>query len=217
MGKAETAGLLRDLGYTYLEIAAELYPEEFEEYVRTRDRKLYARLKKRVGRLLEYFRSKECGPSQLKNVGPPIMWAPEFDDSGGEREPLDHRASEPLCHPGTRKAGKSGIERQVVEYEQLLYHYYKMLMERYDPSGTLWATARLIHGRAFREYYERYRAKVWSIKSARATARTYAYTVLTVSALFHGLYHLRFELEKRLNPDRDLIAHILPITIKHVI
>jgi len=151
-------------------------------------------------------------------VDPQAGWTPDpLDDSGGEREPLEHRAPVPLQHPATRKAGKRGAERQVVEYEQLIYRYYKLAMEKYDPSGTLWATARLIHGRAFRGYYEKFRVNVWSVKSARTVARTYAYAVLSVAALMHGLYHLRFELERKLEPDREILGDILPLVLAQII
>lgn len=90
-------------------------------------------------------------------------------------------------------------------------------MEKYDPNGTIWATARFIHGRVFREYYEKFRVNVWSVKSARATARTYAYAVLSVAALMHGLYHLRFELERKLEPNREILGDILPLVLSQVL
>jgi len=130
---------------------------------------------------------------------------------------MDHRALPVLEHPSTRKAGLRGAERQLVEYEQLLYHYYRRYMERYDGSYTLWGTARLIHGRAFQSYYERFRVNVWNARSARRVARTYAYAVLSTAALVHGLYHLRFELERALEPDKEVLKDVLPIVLAHVL
>ena len=148
----------------------------------------------------------------------PSWWTPDpLDEGGGEREPMDHRALPVLEHPSTRKAGLRGAERQLVEYEQLLYHYYRRYMERYDGSYTLWGTARLIHGRAFQSYYERFRVNVWNARSARRVARTYAYAVLSTAALVHGLYHLRFELERALEPDKEVLKDVLPIVLAHVL
>lgn len=116
--KSETAALLRDLGFSYLEIAAELYPQDYRRYIETRDRRLYQILKKRVWKLLRLA----GGSRQSSRVDPPAGWTSDdlLDDSGGEREPLEHRAPVPLQHPATRKAGKRGVERQIIEYEQLI-------------------------------------------------------------------------------------------------
>jgi len=141
LSKSETAQLLRSLGFSYLEIAAELYPQDYRRYRETRDRRLYQLLKKRVWKLLRL----SGGPQPGGGVAPPGRWTLEdpLGDSGGEREPLEHGAREPLLHPGTRKDGKRGAERQLIEYEQLIYHYYRRV-EEYDPSGAVWATARLL-------------------------------------------------------------------------
>ncbi len=212
-GKRETAALLRGLGFSLMEIAAELYPRDYERYLQTRDPRLRRLLKKRVWRLL-----RPGGPRDGSRVDPSAGWTPDaLDDSGGEREPLEHRAPVPLMHPSVRKAGMRGVERQVVEYEQLLYHYYRRAVERYDDSGAVWATARFIHGRAFREYYDVYKANVWRVRSAGRVARTYAYAVLSVAVLMHGLYHLRFELESRLEPDREILKDVLPIILAHIL
>ena len=69
---------------------------------------------------------------------------------------------------------------ELAEYEQLLYHYYKRYVERYDPGGSVWATARMLHGRAFRDYYGRHGENVWSVRRAGAVAKTYVYSVLGV-------------------------------------
>ncbi|MCE4613571.1 MAG: hypothetical protein F7C07_07055 [Desulfurococcales archaeon] len=109
--KSETAALLKDLGFTHLEIAAELYPSDYRRYVETRDRRLYSLLKKRVWRLVSWARGK-CGPLDHENVDPSGMWTPSslVDEGGGEREPLEHRHPELLRHPSTRKAGLQGYE-----------------------------------------------------------------------------------------------------------
>ena len=65
--KSETAQLLRSLGFSYLEIARELYPQDYQRYLETRDRRLYERLKTRVKRLVKYSGST---PSDDSHVPP---------------------------------------------------------------------------------------------------------------------------------------------------
>ena len=202
MSKAETAAFLRGFGYSYLEIARELYPRDYELYRRTRDPRLYSRLKMRVRRLVKYWEQerncKECTPRNGDSVYQTDMFT-----STGVRDPLKHSSPQASAHPRTRKAGKSGFERQVVEYEQLLHHYYKKYIMDYDSSGTLWGTIKWLHGRVFRDYYEEYKAKAYSHRKPGTTAKSYVYAVLSTAALLHGRLHLRISLENELGRDLD--------------
>jgi len=45
----------------------------------------------------------------------------------------------------------------------------------------------------------------------------YAYAVLSTAALVHGLYHLRFEFERILEPDKSILSDVLPLVLAHVL
>ncbi len=214
--KSETAQLLRSLGFSYLEIARELYPKDYQKYLETRDRRLYERLKTRVKRLVKYNGST---PSDGRHVPPSGVYPQglELDDSGGERNSLNGREHIPTLHPRTRKAGLKGYERQVIEYEQLLYYYYNKYMKMYDQAGTLWATAKWLHGQSFPEFYGLYSVNVWSPRRAPRLARAYAYTVLAVSGLLHGMLHIRVNLARALEPDRGDLEKVYPIVLSKVL
>ena len=214
--KSETAQLLRSLGFSYLEIARELYPQDYQRYLETRDRRLYERLKTRVKRLVKYSGST---PSDDSHVPPSGMYPQdlELDDSGGERNSLNGREHIHMLHPRTRKAGLKGYERQVVEYEQLLYYYYNKYVRKYDPQGVIWATAKWLHGQSFSEFYGLYTVNVWSPQRAPRLARAYAYTILSVSGLFHGMAHIRIQLSRALEPDRGDLEKVYPIVLSKVL
>ena len=213
--KSELAATLKSLGFSHLEIAAELYPQDYQRYLETRDRRLYQLLKKRVWKLLRIA----SGPGDGGPVDSRGGWTrDELEDSGGEREPLEYRAPEPLYHPRTRKAGLGGAQRQLIEYEQYLYHLWRVHVAEYDPKGMLWGTARFIHGRAFMDYYREFGVNVWGYRGrVSRVARTYAYSVLATAALLHGMLHVRIQLERALGPDRELLPRVLPIIFKHVL
>ena len=216
--KTELAVMLKDIGLSHLEIARELYPEDYKRYRETGDRYLYNLLKKRVWKLLKLGVPKQSG-----EVDSPQRWIPseelEFDYGGGERDPLSHREQLDVYSPVNRKLGKKGVERQIIEYEQYLRQIYNRVVKQHDPSGVIWGTARLIHQRGFREYYTEYKTNVWNGrgKKAKSPARTYAYTVLMVSGLIHGMLFLRPKLERELEPDREHVSRILPIVLGKVI
>ncbi len=214
--KGEVAALLKELGFSHLEIAAELYPGDYRRYVETRDRRLYELLKKRVWRLLR----SRGGPHNGSNVDPPVVWTGEFYDGGGERDSPLPRSPEPLYHPKTRKAGKKGYERQVIEYEQLLYYYYDRFLSGRDPQYLVWATAKALHGKAFKAFYERFGERVWRRQRAGAVARAYAYSVLVVSLWLHGhplYFELRERLRREMRVDVNAVRDVLPIVISEVV
>ena len=217
MRKYELAAMLRGMGYSYLDIAAELYPRDYEEYLRTRDRRLYQTLKRRVWKLLRLA----GGPRDNSLEDPVPGWTPELglDDSGGERHTLGARAPEPILHPRTRKAGKRGAERQALEYEQLLYYYYNRILSRIDSNYTLWATIKALHGRAFNVFYERFGENVWRPRRAGRLARAYAYSVILVALMLHGLSDVRMRemLARDLRVDRDALKEVLPVVMAEVI
>ncbi|MEB3780891.1 MAG: hypothetical protein GSR85_11805 [Desulfurococcales archaeon] len=200
--KSETAQLLRSLGFSYLEIARELYPKDYQKYLETKDRRLYERLKTRVKRLVKYG---EGTPHDGRYVPPSGMYPQglELDDTGGERNSMDGREHLPTLHPRTRKAGLRGYERQVIEYEQLLYHYYSRYVRRQDPNGVIWATAKWLHGQSFSEYWGLYSINVWSPQRAPKLAKAYAYTILSVAGLLHGMAHIRIKLSKVIEPTHN--------------
>ncbi len=215
--KHEVALLLREHGFSYSEIIRELYPREWEEYRRSRDRRLYARLKKRVWRLLRY--SSKRGPRDEEDVDPPGLWIPglELDDGGGEREPLFYRAPERLLSRRSRKAGLKGRERQFVEYEQLLYYYKEYVRELDD--WTIWGSVKAIHSMVFNEFYDRFRRNVWGVKRAGPVARAYAYAVLSAAALLHGRLDVRDRLRSAPLDDksRQWLEKVSPIVLRVVL
>ncbi|BAA79816.1 hypothetical protein ASQ66_gp14 [Aeropyrum pernix spindle-shaped virus 1] len=218
--KAETAALLRGLGYSYLEIARELYPGDYRRYRETGDRRLYQLLKKRVWKLL---RLAGGGGSRGNGVvDPPAGWTleVEFDESGWERDSPTPRAPPELPHPRERKRGLRGFERQVVEYEQLLYYYYTRHLKGYDSSGVIWGTIKLVHGRAFRGFYEEHGVNVWRREKAGRVARAYVYSVMVVSLWLHGYWfysELRERLRRALDVDREDVAKVLPLVMGTVV
>ena len=214
MKKYETAMLLKDLGFSYMQIAAELYPGDYERYKRTRDPRLRELLKRRVWKLLRLAREKS-GPGDDRGVDPSGWWPQELDDSGGERDRLSHRAPLVLEELRKRKASATDrFERQLVEYEQYLYMVYERYVEGRDPGGLIWGTARGLHYRVFKDYYEKYKINVWNKVLPRRGAdvvRAYAYSVLTASALVIGVPSVRWELERALEPRREVVSEIAPL------
>ncbi len=134
--------MLKDIGLSHLEIARELYPEDYWRYRETGDRYLYNLLKKRVWKLLRLG-----VPRQGGEVDSPQRWIQsaelEFDYGGGERDPLRHREQLDVYSPVNRKLGKKGFERQVVEYEQYLRQVYNRIVKQHDPSGVIWGIGRM--------------------------------------------------------------------------
>ncbi len=220
VSKAETAALLRGFGFSYLEIARELYPRDYELYKKTRDPRLYTRLKMRVRRLIKYWEEerncRDCTPSNGESVYHSDMFT-----ATGVRDPLKHSNPQVVNHPRTRKAGKSGFDRQVIEYEQLLYHYYKKYMEKYDPTGALWGTIKWLHGRVFKRYYEEYKDRkvnVYVNRKPSSVARAYVYALLSTTALLHGLLHLRMEVERGVGEiDRDVVSRVIALVFDAVL
>ena len=199
--KSETAQLLQSLGFSYLEIARELYPEDYRRYVETKDRRLYQRLKLRVRKLVKQVGNGGGTPRGNEMVHPSPGYT--LNDAGGERNSMDGREHLPVLHPRTRKAGLRGYERQVIEYEQLLYHYYSRYVRRQDPNGVIWATAKWLHGQSFSEYWGLYSVNVWSPQRAPKLAKAYAYTILSVAGLLHGMAHIRIKLSKVIEPTHN--------------
>lgn len=214
MKKYETAMLLKDLGFSHLQIAAELYPRDYERYRRTRDPKLRELLKRRVWKLLRLARERG-GPNDYREVDHSGWWPQELDDSGGERDRLSHRAPLVLEELRKRKASAADrFERQLVEYEQYLYMVYEQYLARRDPGGLIWGTARSLHYKVFKDYYEKYKVNVWNKVLPRrggSVARAYVYSVLAAAGLVVGVPDARWELARVLEPDRRLVSEIAPL------
>jgi len=189
---------MRDLGFRLIDIAAQLYPREFEVWKKTRDRRLYNKLVKRVWELLRYAEKKGAlGNASLEHR---FSGAEELRLSldGGERNPLAFREVFVENTIQQKKDAKTRADRQLYEYEQLIYRIY-VNSKLPDPDGMLWATIQGVHRRVFHRFYERSRENVWISGGRRKrltiTASTialaYAYSVISAALLLHGKMNYR--------------------------
>ena len=227
MSKADDVVLLKSLGFSHIEIARELYPEDYKRMMMARGeerRRLRKLLQRRVWRLLRFAgeRGRSVGPRDGCVWGPAGCGAPdlELDEGGGERDPLKHRAPQQLENPKKRKAGLRGIERQAVEYEQFIYNVYRRLLAERDPGYHIWATARVLHSRAFQEYYALYTANVWGPRPRSAAPTAYAYAILSFAGLVVGRRDIQpvlFEWLRRRSRAVELLPHIAGIVAKYAV
>ena len=215
--KTETALVLRSFGFKYIDIAAELYPQEYDVWRRTRDRRLYVKLVDRVRRLVRWAADKYPTDDGDNVLHQSLSDEVELDYSGGERDSSAHRAPLPFESPAERKKGKKGEERQVIEYEQLLYHYYRNYLSSHDYDMTIWSTAKYIHAKSFRKFYEKYRANVWGPRPRSDAARTYAYAVLVTASLVNGYLRPRFVLRDKLKPSKGLMEEVMSIVLSSIL
>ena len=222
LSKSADAVLLKSMGFSYLEIARELYPSDYRRYREARDPGERARLRKLlVRRVWKLLRLGRVGPSSDNRWDPNDGGTLEFDDTGGERDRLAHRAPLAVEHPGKRKAGKRGYDRQLIEYEQFLKHVYDEVIGGEDPDYVIWSFAKALHHKAFHEYYSMYRANVWGPSTKREVPLAYAYFILMISSVMHGKFYLKPRLQAwflERNPRAlEKVQLVGPIIAQHII
>ena len=186
MSKWSEALKLRDLGLKLIDIAAILYPKEYRLYLETRDPKKYRKLMRRVSCLLAYakkFRHSENG--DLDNMVFRHDQDVNIDYGGGERDPYSFR--DPIARDvvSLKMRNLDIEERQYYEHEQLLRRVYELTFRSRDLSGVLWGTILHIHRKSFKDFYSRYKAKVWITgKSKKDTVKivSIAYTYCVIAS-----------------------------------
>ncbi len=194
---------LRGYGLKYIDIARDLYPEDYREWERTRSRELYLRLVNRVHKLFLYAqRRMEERASRAYNSS---MQALQLDESttpvlgGGERDPLAHRAPPERSERSIVLRKMNPGMRQFYEYEQLMHRLYRRSgVKRFDPDGTFWATVKLVHRRAFNWFYDEYGEKVWTTSmkkkrdfSASLLSLSYIYSCFAAASFLLGRSRMR--------------------------
>lgn len=217
----EVASTLRSIGLRLIDIASELYPSEYEQYLQTRDLRLYNRLVKRVYRLI-YYHNRKCREGEHVSVE-----KSKRIDLALERDPLGYR--ERLEKTLKDKFGKNGAQRQYHEYEQLLYRVYSKTVKQYDPDGVIWATVKSIHGRCFYDYYAVYQENVWIMGSGKARSVTasyiayaYVYSILFVSLLVNSRFDLKYRVTSHISKIvpleklREWVVRILPLVLAKI-
>lgn len=216
---------MRNLGFKLIDIAAQLYPHEFEIWKKTRDRRTYNKLVKRVWELLRYAQYRAKTENTLEQE------ASGANSWGAERDPLGYRETLRDSTLSKKKRAKDRASRQLYEYEQLLYRIY-IGTRIPDHDGIVWGTIKAIHHKVFFEYYTRNKENVWINSSKRRSSITasvlalaYAYSVISAALLVHGKAQYRgqvlFYIKSWFSVDekalRKRVDEIAPLVLSRVI
>ena len=181
MPKYQIAMILDDLGFRPSEIASTLYPDE-----RDRNKAVI-----RVCALLwKYKRKVKCMVKE--NSSKSYRAPPVIENGNGDYVVFDSRyypgfgESHAPVSNGTstireRKLWANEFERQMAEYEQLLYFLYNAVFRRVDDDAkSMWQSVKIVFLETFREFYSRFHVKYYHSrkrKYVKALTAAYVYYV----------------------------------------